>query len=369
MPGNVFALRADRFAQTDFASALGDADEHDIHYAHAADQQSDGAENDHREVHHHHDVVKLRDFLLGRGDGKIIFAAQGNISAALQNFADLVDGGVQHFRMRLRAHVDLVGIGISFLERAVRDENAAVFIANAETALGFFDHADDLEGGTVDHHVFPDGMALGKQNGGDVFPEHDHFLFVKIIAFTDEAAFHRGGVGVNFAEVGLHAAEINRGDVAGFCAHDVVVAPIRLHKNRDVFYRGTFLLNRDGIFHGQGLALLLFNGWRTAVASLIPFGDEGGVRSELIDVFLNFLIEAGKQRGDQHNDADAQDHTEDRQGAAQLVRAERIHCLLQIFAVSLCHVRSSAVRAQRFDGIQLGCAHGWKNSKEESNRR
>src|SRR5215467_7992568 len=181
-------------------------------------------------------------------------------------------------------------------------------------------------------------MALGKQYGSYVFAEHDHFLFVKIIAFTDEAAFDGGGVGVDFAEVGLHSAEIDGRDVAGFCAYDVVVAPIGLHKNRYAFYRGTLLLNRDGIFDSERLALLLFYRWRTTVASLIPFGDERGVRAELINILLNFLIEAGKQRGDEHNNADAQDHPEDRESAAQLVSAQRVHRLLQVFAVSLCHV-------------------------------
>src|SRR4029077_17020296 len=123
-------------------------------------------------------------------------------------------------------------------------------------------------------------MAFGKQYGSYVFAEHDHFLFVKVVAFTDETAFSVGGVGVGFGEVGLHSAEIDGGDVAGFCAHDVVVAPIGLHKNRYAFYRGTLLLNRHGIFARERLALLLFHRRRTTVASLIPFGDEGGVRAE-----------------------------------------------------------------------------------------
>ncbi len=90
-------------------------------------------------------VVEFGDFLLGGGDGKVIFATKGNVSTALENFADLVHGGVQHFRMRLRAHVDFVGIGIGFLEGAEGDENAAVFVAHAETTLGLFHHADDLK--------------------------------------------------------------------------------------------------------------------------------------------------------------------------------------------------------------------------------
>ena len=104
------------------------------------------------------------------------------------------------------------------------------------------------------------------------------------------------------------------------------------------------------------------------MARLVPFGDESGVCAELIDVFLNLLIEAGKQRGDQHDDADPQHHTKYRQGAPQLVCPECIHRLLQIFAVCLCH-NVLSVRPKRFNRVQFRSPHGRENSKEETNRR
>src|SRR5208337_4153137 len=367
LPGDVLALGANGLAQADFAGALGDADEHDVHHAHAADQQPNGAEHNHGQVHHHHDVVKLGDFLLRGGDGKIVFSAEGNVPAPLEDFADLVHGVIQHLGIRLRAHVDFVRVGISLLEGTEGDEHAAVLVAHGEAALGLFDHANNLKRRAVDHHVLADGMPLGEQHGSDVFPQHHHFLFVEIVAFTDEAPFDGGGVGINFAEVGLHAAEIDGGDVAGLGAHDVVVAPIGHHKNGHALYGGAALLNGYGVLEGERLALLLLERWRATHASLVPFGDERRVGPELIDAFLDFLIEAGEQGGHQHDHADAQDHAEYGQGAAQFVGAQSVQRLFQVFAVGLCHVCSSAFRAQRFDGVQLGRAHGWKNSKEKTN--
>src|SRR5208283_4169595 len=103
--------------------------------------------------------------------------------------------------------------------------------------------------------------------------------------------------GINFTEVGLHAAEIDGGDVASLGAHDVVVAPIGLHKNSHALYGGAPFLNGNGILEGERLALLLFQRRRATMASLVPFGDERRIGPELVNVFLNFLIEAGEQGG------------------------------------------------------------------------
>ena len=124
-------------------------------------------------------------------------------------------------------------------------------------------------------------MAFREKDGSDIFAQHDDFFLVKVVALADEAAFDGGSVGVNFAEVGLHAAEINACDVAGFGAHNVVVAPVGFEKNGDAPYGGAALLKGNGVFDGQGLALLLFERRRTTVATLIPFGDEGGVGADI----------------------------------------------------------------------------------------
>ena len=41
LPDDIFSPRADRFADADLVRALGDADQHDVHHADAADEQPD----------------------------------------------------------------------------------------------------------------------------------------------------------------------------------------------------------------------------------------------------------------------------------------------------------------------------------------
>src|SRR5439155_1306177 len=65
LPGNVAALRADGLANADLTRALGDADQHDVHHADAANEQTDSAYDDRSERDHPQDAVKLFHNLLG----------------------------------------------------------------------------------------------------------------------------------------------------------------------------------------------------------------------------------------------------------------------------------------------------------------
>ena len=61
--------------------------------------------------------------------------------------------------------------------------------------------------------------------------------------------------------------------------------------------------------------------------SLIPFGNKSRVGAELLDVFLNLLIEAGDERRDQHDHTDTENHAEYGKPTAHLVGTKRIHGL------------------------------------------
>ena len=109
---------------------------------------------------------------------------------------------------------------------------------------------------------------------------------------------------------------------------------------------GTAVLDGVGVFLGERLAQALFQrASRAIVRPMIPTGNVGGVRAELLDLFLNFFVEAGDQRGDQHDHADTEHHAEDSEAAAHFVSTERVHGLLEIFAVSLCHVSQPSARS------------------------
>src|SRR4029077_14710212 len=160
---------------------------------------------------------------------------------------------------------------------------------------------DDLEVRAIDHHVFSYGMTFGKQDRRHVLPEHDHFFLVEIVSFADEPALEGRGVGVNLAEIRLHAAEIDGRHLPGFRAHGVGMIPVRHKKSGYGLDRRAPLLNGLRVLNRKRFALAFLE-WRSpAVTSLVPSGDERGICAELFDVFLNFLVKALDQRRYQHN--------------------------------------------------------------------
>src|SRR5882724_1440718 len=368
LPDDVLAFCADGFADADFTGTFGDADEHDVHHADAADEQADGTENDRGDGHFADDVVEFLDLLSGGGDGEVVLAVIGNVAAAAKDFGDLVHHLVEHIRLCLHAEVQLGGRRKCLAKCAERNQDTAVFIAHAETAFGLFHHADHLKTGAVNRNVFADGIAFGEKNRGDIFAEHDHFFLVQVVAFGDEAAREGGGVSVDEAEIGLDAAEIDRVDFAGFRADGVRDIPITGDERGDVLDAGAAFLEDALIVKCQGLALAFFEGRRPAVAALIPLGDESGIRAELLHVFLNLRVEAGDESSDEHDDTDAENDAKNREGAAQFVAAKRIHRLPEIFAVGLRHTRL-AFRSKSFNRIEFRSPHGREDAEKKSHGR
>ena len=136
-------------------------------------------------------------------------------------------------------------------------------------------------------------MATGKKHRSDVFSEHHHLLFVEIVAFADESALECRRVRVHLSKIGLYAAEINARHFSGLRAHRMPLVPARHQKCRDILDRRTALLQRPSVLQREGFALPFLERWRPAVAALVPLADERGIRAELLDVFLNFLVKAG----------------------------------------------------------------------------
>ena len=240
----------------------------------------------------------------------------------------MVHGLVQHLGVGLSAHVDFVRRGIDLAKCTDGNQHAAVFVPHAKSTLGFFHDADDQEVRAVYHHVFSNGMPLGKKDRGHVLPKHDHFFLVEIVSFADKPAREGRRIGVNLAEVRLHAAEIDGCHLAGLRAHGVGVIPVGHEKSGYGFHRRALFLDSPGVLDGQRFALAFLKRGRSTVASLVPFGDERCIRAELFNVFLNLLVKAGDQGRDQHDDAYAQHDAEHRERAAQLVGPQGVQSLL-----------------------------------------
>jgi len=115
--------------------------------------------------------------------------------------------------------------------------------------------------------------------------------------------------------------------------------PAGLKESGDAFDGRTAFADGAGVVESERLALDFFERGRTALAALVPLGDKGGVGAKLVDVLLDFLVETGEEGSDKHDDADTENDTEDGERTAQLVSAQGVHSLPQVFAVSLSHRR------------------------------
>src|SRR5215469_5512652 len=337
LPGDVAVFGADGLANADLAGAFGDADEHDIHDPDTANKQSDRTENHGREADLVDDLVILGGDLFRGREREIVSSAVGDTAAALQQFANLIERLVEHAGIGLRAQIDLVGGRIDFLEGAVGDEDAAVGFIGAKAAFLFLKHSDHDKIGAVNQHVLADGMAVRKKNRSDVFADEYDLFPVQIVAFTDKTAVEERFSGIDKPEVALNTAKIDARHFAALGANGVRLLPGGLNPGSGSLDGGTIVGDGLGIVGGQGLALEFFLRTRSGVAKLIPLGDEDGVCPNLVDAFLDLAIEPGDQRGYEHDDADAKNHAKNREGAAHLVRAERVDRLQEIFGVSARH--------------------------------
>jgi hypothetical protein len=63
------------------------------------------------------------------------------------------------------------------------------------------------------------------------------------------------------------------------------------------------------------------------VGTLIPAGNESGVRAKLFDAFLDSFVEPGDEGGNQHDDTDTEHYAKDSESAAHFVSAQGVHGL------------------------------------------
>src|SRR5215469_5389785 len=97
--------------------------------------------------------------------------------------------------------------------------------------------------------------------------------------------------------------------------------------------------------------------------ALVPLGDKGRVRAELLDVFLDLVVKTGEQSRDQHDDADTEHDAKHGEGTAHFMSAQGVHGLFQVFAVCLSHGSPSRPRgALRWD-------RAWRHTSRDRSRR
>src|SRR6202034_58568 len=194
LPGDIAAPRADGLAHADFARSLGDRNQHDVHYAHAADQKTDRAKHYHSENDAADDVVELPDHFYLRLNRKIVRSAVGNVAPAAQNFAQLVHCGIELARISEKSVPDFVAGWIQLHESVIGDPRPPVFVVGAKPAQGLFKPAHNQISGPVHENLFSERIIYCREKClGDVFADDYNIFTVLVFGFREKAArFHRG---------------------------------------------------------------------------------------------------------------------------------------------------------------------------------
>src|SRR4029077_17617008 len=95
LKNDVGLARADGFSNPDFARTLSDRNQHDIHDADSAHQQTDGTQHHHDQRHHRSHVMELFHHLLGGGNKKIVGLVGGDLALDSQDHPRFIDRGSQ----------------------------------------------------------------------------------------------------------------------------------------------------------------------------------------------------------------------------------------------------------------------------------
>ena len=100
--------------------------------------------------------------------------------------------------------------------------------------------------------------------------------------------------------------------------------------------------------------------------ALIETRNESGVDSFGNDFVLDGLAKTLHQADDEDDERDADHHAEDREEAAQLVRANRVQREMEIFAKITLHGLVLGLRPQSFDGVEPRGAHCRINAEKQA---
>ena len=92
-------LRADGFADADFPGSFGDGDEHDVHHADAAHQQSHRSDREHQHENQIADFVPEIEKVVGSENREVVRLVIGEAAFSAQQVADFLDGLPDDFRI------------------------------------------------------------------------------------------------------------------------------------------------------------------------------------------------------------------------------------------------------------------------------
>ena len=159
---DVAAARAERFLHSDFAGALGDGDEHDVHQADATDAQSEGADEGEQDLEADGDDLELVNLLHKIKDKQ--GAAVRGIELVLRAH-DVAHGLLDPFIVVGLVvepdGVEVVGV-LEVTHGGEGNVDDAIDIVVASLHFGG-ENSDDFKADAIKADVFADGVASGEK--------------------------------------------------------------------------------------------------------------------------------------------------------------------------------------------------------------
>src|SRR5208337_580133 len=224
---NVAAARAQRFLHADFAGALGDGDEHDVHQADAADAEREGADETEQNLEADGDDLELVNLLHEIKDHQR--AAVGGIEFVLRTH-DVAHGLLDPLIVAgLVIEPDGVEV-VSVLEvthGGEGDVDDAIDIVVAGLHLGA-KHADDFKADAIDADMLAEGVASGKKFFFSVGTDDGNARVLDLILGIIEAPLREGqsadveGIGIFAVDAhGVRASIVLYGRLLGAIGSDV----------------------------------------------------------------------------------------------------------------------------------------------------
>jgi len=256
LAADVYGGGAEGFTDADFAGALGDGDEHDVHDSDAAKSEGEESDGSEEESHDVEDTVGELCAFEGIPDPEGVEVDGVEVVAVAEDGADLADGsfvdvGIDGLDDDVVKLADDVALGVGWevaLHGREGDEELAVVGAGAVAAVLLLtgEDADDGIGVASDADGLSDDGFSGKELGVGLVAENDDAGTVGFVLLGHEAAL-LDGEGPEVLVLGPGSAD---GAVGGVPLADLVDGADDLR--RDVFDERGKLLDGLGVFDLEG---------------------------------------------------------------------------------------------------------------------
>src|SRR5579872_107768 len=334
LKADVAAARANGLAHANFPCAFGNAHEHNVHYAHTADEQADRDNPDDELKNVGHDVPELSTERFSAADAECIRLVRRYAAALPQEPANLIFGHVPHSGASLSHNEVLVVLRIVFAVGAIRNGYVIVLAVADRGIFLFLVDADHGVRRTGNLELLSNGTLIGKKSFGNIVANHSHVFAMEIFSFGVKTPV-RKSERTHFSKIGCCSLKVDTCEFMVFVARRAHWSGALTCPGKDfdahIFHRRNLLLDGHSVFKGERLAHALFRAEAGKVDPNIEAEDPEIVYAEFVERFLHVLFKAQQHGGNDNGNRHANHHTQHGQEGAHFMGANGIQRHSHIF--------------------------------------